>query len=234
MAKPGSLVFRPTHGPVDMNDVSQWWHFELGADWRHPHGPESSLDGLDDHPVVQISLQDAEAYAVWSGKTLPTEAEWEFSARGGRDRQEFAWCDELSPEGQVLANYWRGIFPYANLKENSFECTPPVGSYPANDYGLLDMIGNVWEWTGDWWALPSQYKKPFKGSCCIPTNPRGGKQRGSHDLFTPKVKIPRKVLEGGSHLCATNYCQRYRPAARHPQAIDSPTSHIGFRCVIRG
>lgn len=233
LAQPGSLVFRRTRGPVAMDDFSQWWSFELGADWRHPWGPESSIEGLEDHPVVQIAWQDAEAYAQWAGKQLPTEAEWEYAARGGLERAEFAWGDELAPGGQMLANYWQGNFPYANQMLDGWERTSPVRTYPANGHGLFDMIGNVWEWTVDWWSLPSPMKKASKGACCIPANPRGGKERESYDPCSPDVRIARKVLKGGSHLCAPNYCQRYRPAARHPQPVDSPTSHIGFRCIVR-
>jgi formylglycine-generating enzyme required for sulfatase activity len=233
LAQPGSLVFHKTRGPVDVRDFTQWWSFQLSADWRHPWGPESSLEGLEDHPVVQIAYQDARAYALWAGKDLPTEAEWEFAARGGLEGREFAWGDELAPDGAMLANYWQGAFPYANQMFDGWERTSPVRTYPANGYGLFDMIGNVWEWTLDWWSLPSIPKKPFKGACCIPANPRGGRERGSHDPCTGQVSVGRKVLKGGSHLCAPNYCQRYRPAARHPQPIDSPTSHIGFRCVRR-
>jgi len=234
LAQPGSLVFRRTRGPVDMGDYSQWWSFELGADWHHPWGKDSSIEGLEDHPVVQVGWQDVEAYARWAGKELPTESEWEFAARGGLDRREFAWGDELAPEGRMMANYWQGNFPYANQLLDGWERTSPVRIYPANGYGLYDMIGNVWEWTEDWWSLPSPLKKPSRGACCIPSNPRGGKESGSFDPCTPEVRIGRKVLKGGSHLCAPNYCQRYRPAARHAQPVDSPTSHIGFRCIVRG
>lgn len=234
LAKPGSLVFRPTQCPVDMRDISQWWDFVFGADWRRPLGPQSSIEGIEDHPVVQIAYQDAEAYAAWAGKALPTEAEWEYAARGGLDRAEFAWGDELAPAGAMLANYWQGMFPYQNSIADGWERTSPVGAFPPNGYGLYDMIGNVWEWTADWWSLPQADRKPTSRSCCVPTNPRGGDKHGSRDPATPHVAIGRKVLKGGSHLCAANYCQRYRPAARHPQSIDSPTSHIGFRCVVRG
>lgn len=231
-ALPGSLLFQRTRGPVDLADYSQWWYFSFGTDWRHPHGPDSSLDGLEDHPVVHVAFEDAEAYAKWAGKSLPTEAEWEYAARGGLDGADFAWGDELAPGGAMLANYWQGAFPFANTLDDGYERTSPVGTYPANGHGLFDMIGNVWEWTTDWFAQP-RIERKAKGSCCVPANPRGGTKRGSLDPTNPDAPIPRKVLKGGSHLCAPNYCQRYRPAARHPQAVDSSTSHIGFRCIIR-
>jgi formylglycine-generating enzyme required for sulfatase activity len=233
MAQPGSLVFEPTAGPVDLRDFSLWWRFAFGADWRHPLGPDSTIDDLADHPVVHIAYGDAEAYAAWAGKSLPSEAEWEYAARGGLDGAEFAWGDELAPEGRMLANYWQGAFPFANQLLDGWERTSPIGTYPANGYGLVDMIGNVWEWTADWWSLPTIEKKKRGNACCVPVNPRGGRERDSRDPATPDVPIGRKVLKGGSHLCAANYCQRYRPAARHAQAIDSSTSHIGFRCVVR-
>ena len=232
MAKAGSLLFQRTSGPVDLMDYSQWWQFSFGTGWRHPHGPDSGIDDLWDHPVVHVAFGDAEAYARWAGKALPTEAEWEYAARGGLDGADYAWGDELAPGGVCQANYWQGAFPYGNTLEDGYERTSPVRSYPANGHGLYDMIGNVWEWTTDWFAQPRVERKA-KGSCCVPANPRGGTRRESLDPASPHVPIPRKVLKGGSHLCAANYCQRYRPAARHPQAVDSSTSHIGFRCIIR-
>ena len=232
MAKAGSLLFERTRGPVDLMDYSQWWSFSIGTSWRHPHGPDSSIEGLEDHPVVHVTFADAEAYAKWAGKSLPTEAEWEFAARGGLDGAEYAWGDELAPEGKMLANYWQGAFPYGNTLEDGYERTSPVKTYPANGLDLYDMIGNVWEWTTDWFAQP-RIERKAKGSCCVPANPRGGTKRDSLDPAMPHTPIARKVLQGGSHLCAPNYCQRYRPAARHAQAIDSSTSHIGFRCIIR-
>ena len=233
MAQPGSLVFERTKQPVDLVDPTQWWQFRFGADWRRPLGPGSDVDDLGDHPVVHVAFEDAAAYAAWAGKRLPTEAEWEFAARGGLDGAEFAWGDALAPEGQMLANYWQGAFPFANQLLDGWERTSPIGTYPPNGYGLFDMIGNVWEWTEDWWSLPTIPRKKFKGACCVPANPRGGPERSSVDRDTPHLPIARKVLKGGSHLCAPNYCQRYRPAARHAQPIDSSTSHIGFRCVLR-
>jgi formylglycine-generating enzyme required for sulfatase activity len=232
MARAGSLVFTPTAGPADLRDFSQWWRFCFGADWRRPAGPDSSLEGLDDHPVVHVAYADAKAYARWAGKTLPSEAEFEYAARGGLDGAEFGWGDELAPDGAMLANYWQGEFPHENTLQDGYARTSPVRTYPPNGFGLFDTIGNVWEWTSDWFALPKAERKP-KGACCTPANPRGGSERESRDPSNPQVRFGRKVLKGGSHLCAANYCQRYRPAARSPQAVDSSTSHIGFRCVIR-
>ncbi|AKM11767.1 formylglycine-generating enzyme family protein [Croceicoccus naphthovorans] len=230
MAQPGSAVFRPTPYPVDTSDPSQWWRFEFGADWRHPYGPDSSIDGLEDHPVVHVAFDDAKAYAKWAGKTLPTEAEWERAARGGLECVEYAWGEELSPGGRIMAKTWQGLFPSQNLATDGWHRTAPVRSYDANGFGLYDMIGNVWEWTTDWYAMPQVEKK--RGSCCIPANPRGPRKHDSFDPASP-ARIPRKVLKGGSHLCAPNYCQRYRPAARHPEPIDTTTSHVGFRCIVR-
>jgi formylglycine-generating enzyme len=232
MAKAGSLVFMPTKGPVALNDFARWWAFTFGADWRHPLGPGSNLRGLEDHPVVHVAYADAEAYARWAGKALPTEAEWEFAARGGCEGREFAWGDELAPGGAMLANYWQGDFPFHNMMEDGYLRTSPVRAFPQNGFGLFDMIGNVWEWTSDWYARPVVEAKTG-GTCCTVSNPRGGLEAESYDPAMPDVAIGRKVLKGGSHLCAASYCQRYRPAARHAQMIDSSTSHIGFRCVIR-
>ena len=231
MAQAGSAVFNRTATPVDTSDPSQWWSYVFGADWRHPLGPDSSLDGLEDHPVVHVAFQDVEAYAAWAGKAIPTEAEWEFAARGGLEGKEFAWGDELAPDGAMMANFWQGLFPYANQLLDGWERTSPVRAYVPNGYGLYDMIGNVWEWTKDWYA-PAKSERKAKGACCIPANPRGGLKNDSYEPGT-RARIPRKVLKGGSHLCAPSYCQRYRPAARHPEPIDTTTSHVGFRCVVR-
>jgi len=230
LAHAGSLVFEPTPGPVDLNHV-QWWDYRIGANWRAPLGPGSSIDGIEDHPVVHISHADAEAFAKWAGKDLPTEAEWEFAARGGLDGTEYAWGDELAPDGRMLANYWQGGFPHANNCADGHLRTSPVGIYPANGYGIFDMIGNVWEWTTDWYADAKAERKQ-RGSCCVPANPRGGTRGGSIPRDDP-LRIPRRVLKGGSHLCAATYCQRYRPAARYAQPIDTTTCHVGFRCIQR-
>jgi formylglycine-generating enzyme required for sulfatase activity len=232
MLKPGALVFNPPKYAVDdMRDWSQWWTFKFGADWRRPHGPRSSLNGFNDHPVVHVAYNDVLAYAQWAGKDLPTEAEWEFAARGGLDGAEFAWGDELTPGGKQMANTWQGAFPHQNLKLDGHERTSPVTAFPPNAYGLYDMIGNVWEWTADWFS--ARHTVDAAKSCCIPENPRGGPETSSYDECSPSVRIPRKVVKGGSHLCAANYCRRYRPAARHAQPIDTGMSHVGFRCVVR-
>jgi formylglycine-generating enzyme len=231
MLKAGSLVFTPPKGPADPRDWSQWWKFKFGAKWRRPYGPRSSISGLDEHPVVHVAYRDAEAYATWAGKELPTEAEWEFAARGGLDGAEFAWGDEFMPGGKPQANTWHGAFPQQNLAIDGYERTSPVMAFPPNGYGLYDMIGNVWEWTGDWWS--AKHEPDAAKPCCIPQNPRGGPEAASYDPCRPQIRIPRKVIKGGSHLCAPNYCRRYRPAARHAQPIDTSTSHVGFRCIIR-
>jgi formylglycine-generating enzyme len=232
MLKAGSLVFSPPKRPVDLRNWSSWWTFKFGANWRRPNGAGSSIRGHDDHPVVHVAYKDAEAYAQWAGKALPTEAEWEFAARGGRDGAEFAWGDTFMPGGRAMANTWQGEFPRQNLATHGYERTSPVDAFPPNDYGLYDMIGNVWEWTTDWFSPKHEADAPK--ACCIPENPRGGPEAGSFDPCQPQISIPRKVLKGGSHLCAPNYCRRYRPAARHPQPVDTSTSHVGFRCVMRG
>ncbi len=231
MLRAGSLMFDPPTHPVDTRDWSQWWIFKFGATWRKPYGSGSSIKGLDDHPVVHVAYRDAEAYAAWAGKSLPTEAEWEFAAWGGREDAEFAWGDELMPEGRHMANIWQGSFPNENTKEDGFARTSPVKAFPANGYGLYDMIGNVWEWTSDFWSTRHQGDAPK--ACCVPQNPRGGPEAESYDPRQPEIRIPRHVLKGGSHLCAPNYCRRYRPAARHAEPIDTSTSHVGFRCVVR-
>jgi formylglycine-generating enzyme len=232
MLKAGSLVFKAPKRAVDLTQWANWWSFQFGANWRRPYGPRSSITGLDDYPVLHIAYRDAEAYAVWAGKALPTEAEWEFAARGGLDGAEFAWGEEFMPGGRQMANTWQGRFPQENLALDGYIRTSPVRAFPANGYGLYDMIGNVWEWTSDWYS--SGHSADAAKTCCIPENPRGGPEDGSYDACQPQIRIPRKVLKGGSHLCAPNYCRRYRPAARHPQPVDTSTSHVGFRCVVRG
>ncbi len=230
MLKAGSLVFTPPQHTVDLRNWGAWWTFTFGANWREPYGPGSSIEGLDDHPVVHVAYVDVVAYARWAGKELPTEAEWEFAARGGLDEAEFAWGDDMNPDGRWMANTWQGGFPQENLADDGYERTSPVTHFPANGYGLHDMIGNVWEWTSDWYS--AAHKADAAKACCIPRNPRGARMQESYDSCYPEVRIPRKVLKGGSFLCAPNYCRRYRPAARHAQPIDTSTCHVGFRCVV--
>lgn len=233
MIQAGSLVFDKPAGPVPMHDFTAWWNFRFGADWQHPLGPGSLIAGLENHPVVHVAHEDAVAYAEWAGKTLPTEAEWELAARGGIEDQPYAWGQSLAPGGEMLANYWQGRFPWENLGLDGFERTSPVRSYAPNGFGLYDMIGNVWEWTDDWFATYATEQKNGGESCCIPANPRGGREDASLDPCQPEIAIGRKVLKGGSHLCAENYCRRYRPAARYAQPVDTSTCHVGFRCVLR-
>jgi formylglycine-generating enzyme len=229
---PGSLVFRGTPGPVPLNDFRAWWEFVPGANWRRPEGPGSDVRGRDDHPVVHIGNEDAAAYAAWAGKELPSEAEWELAARGGLDGALFTWGDEDHYGHEPpLANTWHGRFPWENLGAAGWRGTSNVGAFPPNGYGLHDMAGNVWEWTADFFTPrhPGEASHP----CCVPTNPRVTSNAEAFDPKMPDSHIPRKVIKGGSHLCAPSYCLRYRPAARQGEALDSSTSHIGFRCVQR-
>ncbi|MGF6767860.1 sulfatase modifying factor 1 [Paraburkholderia sp. GAS199] len=229
MLAPSSVVFVKPAARVDLRNHYNWWTYVRGADWRHPRGPASSIDGLDDHPVVHVTFEDAEAYARWAGKSLPTEAEWEFAARGGLEDAEFVWGAEFTPGGQHMANTWQGEFPWDNQLTDGFEWTAPVGSFAPNGYGLYDMAGNVWELTGDWYQDHGKIVK----ACCTLDNPRGGSREASADPRTPQLPTARKVMKGGSFLCAPNYCRRYRPAARMAQPLDTSTCHVGFRCVLR-
>jgi formylglycine-generating enzyme len=229
---PGSMVFTPTPGPVDLRHLSQWWRWAPGASWRCPEGPGSDLADRADHPVVHVAHEDAATYAEWVGGALPSEAEWEYAARGGLEAAEFTWGDEKRPGGRIMANTWDGPdFPWRSTAEDGWVRTSPVGSFDANGHGLHDMAGNVWEWTDDWWSVtrPGDPTKP----CCIPDNPRGTDMESSYDPAQPQFRVPRKVVKGGSHLCADSYCMRYRPAARRPQMIDTGMSHVGFRCLWR-
>jgi sulfatase modifying factor 1 len=229
MLVPSSVMFKKTSGPVDLRNHYNWWVYVPGADWRHPRGPASNIRTLMNHPVVHVAFEDAEAYAKWTGKELPTEAEWEFAARGGLEGAEFVWGDELTPGNKPMANYWQGEFSWQNLLDDGYEWTAPVDAFSPNGYGLHQMAGNVWEWTTDWYQDHGKIKK----ACCTIDNPRGGKAEHSIDPRTPEIKIPRKVMKGGSYLCAPNYCRRYRPAARMAQAVDTSTCHLGFRCIVR-
>jgi sulfatase modifying factor 1 len=226
MLRAGSLVFTPPKS-VDGPDITQWWTFKTGANWRRPYGPRSDVRGKLDHPVVHIAFADALAYAEWAGLQLPTEAQWEFAARGGLEGEEFAWTDRRPITD--MANVWDGSFPIYSTKPKGKDRTTPVGSFPPNGYGLRDMIGNVWEWTMDYWS--DRHPEPASSPCCVPVDPRGGHIDRAYDPRQPEIRIPRRVLKGGSHLCAPNYCRRYRPAARHAEPEDTGTSHVGFRCI---
>jgi formylglycine-generating enzyme required for sulfatase activity len=224
--QPGSLVFQPSAGPVPLDDWTRWWRWVPGADWRHPFGPGSTLHGLDRHPVVHVGFEDAAAYAEWAGKELPTEVEWEYAARGGLEQATYAWGEEFTPHGKVMANTWHGRFPWENLAPLGFTGTSPVGRFPANGYHLLDMIGNVWEWTCSAWtdarrtSSPPATSEHTMHSCCAPA--------------AQLTEEDRRVTKGGSYLCAPSYCLRYRPAARQGHTVRSSTGHLGFRCIVRG
>jgi formylglycine-generating enzyme len=229
---PGSLVFHPTRGPVSLDDYSAWWHYVPGAMWERPEGPDSDVYTRGRHPVVHVTREDAAAYAAWAGKALPTEAEWEYAARGGLDQAIFCWGGEFMPGGQLMANTWHGEFPYQHDRPDRWVRTSPVKTYPPNGYGLFDMAGNVWEWTDDFYSAAGG--GPPEHPCCAPRNPRVPEPvADSYRADEPGALIPRGVTKGGSHLCAPNYCLRYRPAARQGEAVDTSTGHIGFRCVIR-
>jgi len=216
LLKAGSLVFTGTSGPVPLNDPLQWWTYRGGARWDRPEGVGSHIQNRQGHPVVHIAHADALAYAAWCDKRLPTEAEWEFAARGGLDRAAYAWGDDLAPEGRMMANYWVGDFPWRRDQTSGWERTSPVGSFASNGFGLFDMIGNVWEWTSDDYSVGAD--QDIVKRCCASDTRQ-------------KTAFATKVLKGGSHLCAESYCRRYRPAARHPQTEDTSTSHIDFRCA---
>jgi formylglycine-generating enzyme len=236
---PGSLVFRRPPHRVELADFRAWWAYVPGACWKRPAGPGSTLSGRDRHPVVHIAYEDAEAYARWAGKALPTEAEWEFAARGGMEGAIYVWGDEFAPRGRMMANTWQGEFPWQNLKTDGYEGTSPVGRFPPNGYGLVDMAGNVWEWTTDFFTpghTANSDARDAPAACCTPPHahaPTAAQSNVPAQGGQPDARIPRKVVKGGSHLCAPNYCLRYRPAARQGEAVDTSTSHIGFRCIVR-
>lgn len=228
---PGALVFHRTKGPVDLRVMRNWWSYVPGASWKEPAGPGSNTGGKERHPVVQVCWEDVAAYAEWAGKELPTEAEWEFAARGGLEGATYCWGDEFAPGGKQMANTWQGEFPWENLMLDGYEGTAPVESFRPNGYGLFDMAGNVWEWTCDFYT---QTHAGIGHACCVPEDPRVVGDEESFDLSDAGgAHIPRRVIKGGSHLCAPNYCLRYRPAARQPQMVETGMAHIGFRCIIR-
>jgi len=226
MLKPGSMVFTPPQSAVDLRDMNQWWQWVQGADWQHPKGPHSDIKGLENHPVVQVSWDDSVAYAKWAGKRLPTEAEWEYAARGGLQKARYAWGNELIKDGKALANIWTGEFPSKNTEEDGFAGTSPVGSFPANGYGLYDMGGNVWNWCSDWYRPDTNARLKLEVSCHHPEGPKSSLSVG-HPHQTQE-----RVTKGGSFLCHPAYCESYRPSARRGTPPDTGMSHIGFRCAM--
>lgn len=222
MLQAGSLVFVRPASAVDLRDVGNWWHWVIGANWRHPEGPGSDLKGRENNPVVHVAWEDAAAYAKWAGKRLPTEAEWEFAARGGLENKRYAWGDELTPGGKYVANIFEGDFPNRDTAADGYSTLAPVASYPANQYGLYDMIGNAWEWCADWYSAVA-YQTAGDGQ----VNPQG-----PATFFDPEdPTAPKRVTKGGSFLCSDHYCVNYRPSARRGTAVDTGMSHLGFRCV---
>jgi sulfatase modifying factor 1 len=221
LLRPGGLVFQQADHPIPLHDYTAWWRYQPGASWRTPRGPGSGIRDLDDHPVVQVAYEDAAAFAEWRAARLPTEGEWEFAARGGLEQAAYTWGNQPDAHGPYMANTWRGRFPWENLALDGYETTSPVGAFPANGYGLHDMAGNVWEWTSDWWW---DDHSPRGHACC-------GPEIDGRNTVAPGEAVPRRVIKGGSHLCAPSYCLRYRPAARQPEAIDTATCHLGFRCA---
>lgn len=228
---PGSLVFQRTRGPVPLDDYRRWWAYIPGASWRTPEGEGSSTAGRQRHPVTQIAHEDAATYADWAGKSLPSEAEWEYAARGGIEGAAYAWGDEEQPGGELQANTWQGDFPWRNSRAKGYAGTSPVATFPANPFGLYDVTGNTWEWTSDFFSMPADAAP--QSPCCVPRNPRVETKQQSYERGRPGEAIPRRVIKGGSHLCSPQYCLRFRPAARQGEQVDSATTHIGFRCVRR-
>jgi formylglycine-generating enzyme required for sulfatase activity len=222
---PGSLVFTPPAGPVPLNNMGRWWAWTPGANWRHPSGPQSNIDGRDDYPVVQVCYDDVIAYAKWAGKRLPTEAEWEFAARGGLQAKRYAWGEDFRPDAKFMANTWQGHFPDKNTCEDGFVALAPVKSFPPNGYGLYDTIGNVWEWCSDWYRADTYIADAKRGLVENPSGP--DKSLDPNDPYQPK-----RVTRGGSYICGSDYCLNYRPSARQASAPDTGMGHVGFRCVM--
>jgi sulfatase modifying factor 1 len=222
--RPGSVTFAPQPGPINPKAGETWWTWTPGADWQHPEGPASDLKERENHPVVHVAWEDALAYAKWAGKRLPTEAEWEYAARGGLDGKKFAWGDEFKPSGKFMANTWTGTFPSKNSSEDGFTGTSPVKSFPANGYGLYDMGGNVWNWCGDWYRVDTLARAKVAGVCANP--------KGPSTSYSPGHPLQQeRIIRGGSFLCHADYSEGYRPAARRGSPIDTGMSHIGFRCA---
>jgi formylglycine-generating enzyme required for sulfatase activity len=219
------VVFSPPDHPVELDSQFRWWNYVPGANWRHPEGPNSDIKGRMNHPVVHIAYEDAVAYCKWAGKRLPTEAEFEFASRGGLDRKRYAWGDEFMPGGKHMANTFQGHFPDTNTGDDGYQATAPVGSFPANGYGLFDMAGNVWEWTSDWYR--ADYYSTLAASGEIAMNPKG--PTDSFDPNEPGVR--KRVHRGGSFLCTDQYCARYIAGGRGKGELDTGTNHLGFRCV---